>query len=101
MSGTQPGYRAMKPVVISDHARFEMERRHIPEELLRQVALAPEQVVSSQRGRVICQSRIDDPTSDRQMLLRVVVEQHPDAVFVVTVYRTSKVEKYWQPEVEP
>jgi hypothetical protein len=35
------------------------------------------------------------------MLLRVVVEQHPDAVFVVTVYRTSKVEKYWQPEVEP
>jgi hypothetical protein len=90
----------MKPVVISDHALFEMKRRQIPEEALREVALAPEQVVSSEKGRMIYQSRVSDSDSARQMLLRVIVEDHGDALFVVTAYRTSKIEKYWKPEVE-
>ncbi len=91
----------MKLIVISDHAQFEMERRQIPEEALRQVVRAPEQVVSSGRGRLIHQSRVSDPESARQTLLRVVVEAHEDALFVVTAYKTSKISKYWQPEVEP
>ena len=63
--------------------------------------MQPEQMVSCAQGRVICQSRIGDPASGRVMLLRVVVEERPDARFVVTAYKTSKVEKYWQPEIKP
>ena len=91
----------MTRVVVSSHARFEMERRQILEEAVCQVALAPQQVVSSAKRRAIHQSRVDDAASGRKMLLRVVVEQRQDAVFVVTAYRTSKIEKYWQPEVQP
>ena len=91
----------MKPVVISDHARFEMERRQIPEDSLRQVAMAPDQVVSSRKGRTVYQSLVSDSVSGRRMLLRVVIEERGGALFVVTAYKTSKVEKYWQPEVEP
>jgi len=90
----------MKPVVISDHARFETARREIPEDLVRQVAIAPGQVVSSPKGRMVYQSLVSNPVSGRRMLLRVVIEEREDTLFVVTAYKTSKVEKYWQPEVE-
>jgi len=91
----------MRGLVISEHARFEMERRQIAEEMLRQVALAPEQVVSFGKGRVIYQSQIADRASGKKMLLRIVVEERQDALFVVTAYKTSKIGKYWQSESEP
>ena len=91
----------MNRVVVSDHAQFEAARRQVTEEEIRQVALGPEQVISSRKGRVIHQSRIDDSRSGERLLLRVVIEKRRDVLFVVTVYKTSKVEKYWQPEVEP
>lgn len=91
----------MRRVIISDHARFEMERRQIAEETVREVVLAPEQMVPSARGRTVFQSRVDDPVSGKRMLLRVVTEERQDARFVVTAYQTSRIGKYWQPEVEP
>jgi len=95
------GTMTASEVVISDHARFEMERRQIAEEAVRQVALAPEQAVPLGRGRTIRQSRIVDDGSGKTMLLRVVTEERQGQLFVVTAYRTSKVSKYWQPEGEP
>jgi hypothetical protein len=58
-----------------------------------------EQVVSCGKGREIRQSRIDDPVEGKTMLLRAVVEQRQGPLFVVTAYKTSKIEKYWQTEV--
>jgi len=43
----------MRRLLISEHARFEMGRRGIAEETVRQVALHPEQVVSSASGREV------------------------------------------------
>jgi hypothetical protein len=78
-----------------------MQRREIPEEAVRRVALSPEQGVSSRRGREIRPSRMDDPARGRTMLLRVVAEEREESLPVVTAYATSKVEKYWQHEVTP
>jgi hypothetical protein len=50
----------------------------------------PEQIVAAKGGRSAYQSRID--MSDGQYLLRLMVE--PDGT-VVTIYLTSKSEKYW------
>jgi hypothetical protein len=83
-------------LVISEHARFEMARRRISDEAVREVALLPQQVVSSQKGRRIHQSRLIDPAEEKEMLLRVVVEERRGELLVVTAYKTSKVEKYWQ-----
>jgi hypothetical protein len=58
-------------------------------------------VVSSERGRLIHQSLVGEPHSGRQMLLRVVIEVDEDRLFVVTAYKTSKIEKYWRSEIEP
>jgi len=77
-----------------------MERRQIPEALVRQVVVAPEQVVSSEKGRTVYQSRVQDAVLEAVVLLRVVVEEQPEELLVITAYKTSKIAKYWQSEAE-
>ena len=83
-------------VVISEHARFEIIRRCISEEMVVNVTQDPQQVVELGTRRAVCQSKYYDPAEGREMLLRVIREERHDAIFVVTVYKTSKVEKYWK-----
>jgi hypothetical protein len=78
--------------VLSDHARWEMIRRGISEEVLRQVLAAPEQRLPVQPGREVLQSRIRFEGSF--YLVRAFVDTDRDPAEVVTVYRTSKIEKY-------
>ncbi len=85
-------------IVISDHARFEIARRQLLEEEVRRVAQNPQQVVKLKKERRVCQSRYYDSTDSREMLLRVICEEKEDVVFVVTAYRTSKIDKYWMKE---
>lgn len=82
-----------KPVRISEHAGFEMKRRGINRADVIATVRNPGQVVSSIKGRRIFQSLIG---AKGQMLLRVVVKESPDAYHVVTAYKTSKVDKYWE-----
>lgn len=81
---------------ISSHALSEMRRRAIAEETVRQVFLQPEQEMPVRPGRVIRQSRITMGEGGRVYLMRVFVDLDRDVPEVVTVYRTSKVEKYWR-----
>lgn len=83
---------AAKPVIISGHARFEMQRRGIlPGDVVAAVR-DPGQVVPSVKGRHICQVRLGVAG---RLLLRVVVKESAAAYHVVTAYKTSKVGKYW------
>jgi hypothetical protein len=77
--------------VFTNHALEEMARRGITREQVEAVLHAPEQQVP-EYGDVLCyQSRID--FDGKQYLLRVMVDSH--TMKVVTVYRTSKIAKYW------
>ena len=79
--------------VITDHAYFEMKRRNISPELVKQVLSNPEQRISVRKGRDVFQSRIHD--QDGLYLFRVVVDVDRRPFEVVTAYRTSKIDKYW------
>ena len=81
---------------LTDHARFEMERRQISEAEIAQVLASPEQTEWVRPGRAVYQSRMKYPGSARVYLLRVFVDIDRDPPEVVTAYRTSKVEKYWR-----
>lgn len=83
-------------IIISEHARFEMARRQIPEEILRGVAQNPQQMLKLRGKRSIWQSRYYDLTEGKEMLLRVVYEEKYNTFFIVTVYKTSKIDKYWK-----
>ena len=82
-------------VVLTDHAKFETNRRQLSEETVISVAQAPEQFIRLPKGRRICQSKYYDSQESKEMLLRVVCEEKNDLLLVVTAYRTSKIDKYW------
>ena len=80
--------------LITDHAIFEMERRDIPLELVQRILENPEQRVSIRKGREVLQSRIQ--MNEKEYLVRIFVDIDRSPPEVVTVYRTSKINKYWK-----
>ena len=82
-------------IVVSEHARGQSLRRCISLEMLMQVARAPEQMIAVRPGRQIRQSRIAIPEGGTLYLVRAVVDVAPFEQTIVTVYRTSKIHKYW------
>jgi hypothetical protein len=85
--------------VISEHALFEMKRRGLTEEIVRKVLASPEQKIDVRAGRIVLQSRISMGEPAKLYLLRVFADIDRDPVEVVTVYRTSKIDKYWRKEL--
>ncbi len=83
---------------LTDHARFEMERRGISEADIARVLSAPEQSDLVRPGRLVYQSRMEFEEPGKIYLLRVFVDIDRQPAEVVTAYRTSKVEKYWKSE---
>ncbi len=83
---------------LTDHARLEMERRQITEAEVAQALAAPEQTEEVRPGRVVCQSWVEHGKPVRTYLLRVFVDVDRQPAEVVTVYRTSRIEKYWREE---
>jgi len=81
--------------LITDRARFEAERRNITEELIKSVVENPQQKLSARKGRVVFQNRYYDEVEEKEMLLRVIGIKVGEAFKVVTVYKTSKIDKYW------
>ncbi|HEV8614564.1 MAG TPA: DUF4258 domain-containing protein [Methylomirabilota bacterium] len=84
--------------VISDHARFEMERRGIADDLVQKIVASAEQRLPVHEGRVVLHSRVMMGTPPRMYLVRVVVDIDRWPAEVVTVYRTTKVDRYWRSE---
>jgi len=82
--------------VFTDHAQWEMERRGITKDEVNSVLNAPEQKEEIRPGRCVYQSRLTYGEPPKVYLLRVFVEIDRMPPEVVTVYRTSKVKKYWR-----
>ena len=87
-------FESIGDYVITNHAAFEMKRRNISPELVKQVLLESEQRVTIREGRDIFQSRIQ--VEDGQYLFRIVVDVDRKPMEIVTAYRTSKIGKYWE-----
>ncbi|MCX7607935.1 MAG: DUF4258 domain-containing protein [Anaerolineales bacterium] len=77
---------------LTSHALLEMERRRIRRETVERVLKNPGQIEIVRTGRAVYQALEEDG----QHLIRVFVDidQMPPAI--VTVYRTSKIGKYWR-----
>ena len=79
---------------LSKHAVEELQQRSIPRALLDEVMDHPQQIVDEYGGRKAYQSKLDFG-GGRIFLLRAIVDDRVDPAVVVTVYRTSKINKYW------
>ncbi len=90
-----------KPITdyrITPHARDEMARREISEAEVAQVLAAPEQTETIRDGRKVYQARLQSGEAPKTYLFRVFVDIDRLPPEVVTVYRTSKIAKYWRSE---
>ncbi|MDL1911103.1 DUF4258 domain-containing protein [Chloroflexi bacterium CFX6] len=81
---------------LTSHALQEMERRNITEAEVAQVLANPEQSEMIRDGRSVYQARIEQGDPPKEYLLRVFVDIDDTLPSVVTVYRTSKIRKYWR-----
>ncbi|MCX7841036.1 MAG: DUF4258 domain-containing protein [Anaerolineae bacterium] len=86
----------IKSYILTDHARFEMARRQISEDTVAQVLGAPEYTEVVRPGRALYQSRWSE--ASKTFLIRIFVDIDREPPKVVTVYRTSKIAKYWRAE---
>ncbi|MHB8883268.1 MAG: DUF4258 domain-containing protein [Thermodesulfovibrionales bacterium] len=80
---------------ISKHAREEMERRVISVQIVETILQNPQQIVDEYGNKKAFQSIIDIGTG-KDYLVRVIVNDTIAPAKVVTVYRTSKISKYWR-----
>ena len=80
---------------LSRHATEEMARRGISVQTVESILDNPQQVVLDATGKRVYQSKVDFHAG-KTYLVRVVINEEGDVPLVVTVYRTSKVEKYWR-----
>jgi hypothetical protein len=83
----------MRQAVLTDHAREQMAEREITVEQIQRVLTRPEEVLPVRPGRVVAQSVVE-VSDGRRYLLRVFVDADRKPPEIVTVYRTSKIEKY-------
>jgi hypothetical protein len=72
-----------------------MTERRVPWDVVMRVLDHPEQIVPEHRGRRAYQSQADLGTG-RALLVRVIVDENVQPPVVVTVYRTSRIAKYWR-----
>ncbi|MEX2287945.1 MAG: DUF4258 domain-containing protein [Planctomycetaceae bacterium] len=78
----------LSAAALTNHAVEQMAKRQIAEADVRRALVAPEETLPVRLGRVVAQAIVGE------YLLRVFVDIDRTPVEVVTVYRTSKIEKY-------
>lgn len=79
---------------FSQHALDEMKRRGIPQQTIDDVLNNPDQIVDTPDGKKAYQSK--KRFGKREFLVRAIVAFDVDPPLVVTVYRTTKINKYWR-----
>ncbi len=88
----------MAEIQISKHAREQMKKRGISEEMVFDIVQSPDQEISEDSDKQIYQSIKYFEKDKKEFLVRVFVNIIKPPNLVITVYRTTKIEKYWQDE---
>ncbi len=90
--------RPITVYVITPHAASEMARRDVSLETVQKVLAEPGQRLEVRPGRDVLQSQMPEEKTQKSYLVRIFVDVDRWPAEVVTIYRTSKVSKYWRNE---
>lgn len=82
----------MKHIEIIPLALKKIKQRKIPIEWIEQTLKFPDQIVNGYGDRKIRQRKY--VLEDKEMLLRVVVNEEKDRLIVITAYLTTQIERY-------
>jgi len=85
---------AREKVVFTKYAELQVQERGMSHKDILDTLNSPGQLLSGKKGRKIAQKKLN--RGGEEGLLRVIFEEKVDAKVVITVYWTSKIEKYWR-----
>ena len=82
-------------IIFSKHAEDEMKKRKIERRDALKVIKNPQQ--KSVVGNLhVYQSIYSDKLLGKEMLLRVFIKESLKSLEIITMYKTSKIKKYWK-----
>ena len=88
-------YLVIMKYLLTKHAIKEMELRGISVDMVKQILENPLQIVEEYGNKKAYQSIIDN-NAEKKYLYRVIVDDSVEPLKVITVYKTSKIDKYWR-----
>lgn len=83
-----------KPFRFRNHAYEKMETRELERWEIEEALEHPDHILPGRWPRTVFQKRHWDRILNREMLLRIVVEETDSYLDIVTVYKTSRFNKY-------
>ena len=84
----------METIIFSNHALEQMKARNISVELVNSIITNPQQVII-EPGKKIFQSIVNFK-EEGEYLVRIFVNSIKNPNVIITVYRTSKLDKYYE-----
>jgi len=85
-------------IIFSEHAIFEINRRKIKKEDIENIVQNPPQKLDGKNNRIIIQGKYLDKDQNKEMLLRIICEDLEGSFYIITTYKTSKIDRYWKGE---
>lgn len=82
-------------VEFTKHALEELKIRDISRETVEKILENPKQILVSDNNRKVYQDIVEF-NDNKQYVVRVILEETKDNLKVITVYKSSKISKYWR-----
>lgn len=80
--------------VFSKHATEQMKLRNISKNVVEKILSNPAQI-KNENGKKVYQSVVDNG----KYLIRIFVNHHKNPKVVITIYKTSKITKYYESKI--
>jgi hypothetical protein len=90
----------MKPIRFINHAEERRIKREISQESIIETIIHPDKIEPSWENRSIYMRIFFDRDLEQKMLLRVAIEETQDEIIVISVYKTSKINKYLKGDIK-
>jgi len=80
-------------IKLLKHLKEQTKERNIDIKLIKETLSNPKQIVPEINGLKIAQKIY--PIDNKQYLIRVIFREKKDLIIGITIYKTSKIKKYW------
>ena len=81
-------------IQFTEYAKLQMREREIEYRDVLETVRSPGQILSGKKRRKTAQKRLE--RNRQKGLLRVILKEKAKVKIIITVYWTSKIEKYWR-----
>ena len=85
----------MKKISWHGHAKQRILERSIDPKIVLLAIKEPEQVFTKNKFKVL-HRRYYETAHRKHYLLRIFIEENPHEIVIYSVYKTSKINKYWR-----